>query len=167
MRAHVVAGLVALAALVGPVQDRVQADEMVTSPQTKIDGLWRMTPGTLVVALARCGENLCGKVAALGKGMARTDVLNPVPAEQTRALCGLPIMPAMRWDGYAWSGTLYDPQDGTVYSVALMPADDGTLSVYGNTGTGEEALMMRSFGRSETWTRLEVPPASCAEPNLS
>jgi uncharacterized protein (DUF2147 family) len=117
-----------------------------------IFGTWR-EPGGSMIEVVPCGADVCMKLAAISKSApAQVDHNNPDPALRTRPLCGLQIGYAFHLTdpSHAERGKLYDPKSGKTYK-GLMSATANTLALRGYIG-------LKSFGRTETWTRTPSPP---------
>jgi uncharacterized protein (DUF2147 family) len=107
--------------------------------QTDVMGRWA-TPGvSAVVDLARCADaqTLCGTIRWLWdavdeRGLPRLDANNANVALRTRPLLGLAILSGLklRTDG-AWSGQIYNPEDGQTYRSVLRHVGADTLDVEG------------------------------------
>jgi uncharacterized protein (DUF2147 family) len=110
-----------------------------TLAQTDVMGRWA-TPGvSAVVDLARCADaqTLCGTIRWLWdavdeRGLPRLDANNADVALRTRPLLGLAILSGLklRTDG-AWSGRIYNPEDGQTYRAVLKRVGADTLDVEG------------------------------------
>ena len=100
-------------------------------------GTWRLSNGKVTVRVLPCGDGLCGRVVALrkprdDKGRPRLDKENPNPALRSRPVIGLTILSNMRANGEgAWSGTIYNPDDGNTYSSSMHLLGPSTMKVNG------------------------------------
>ena len=56
------------------------------------------------------------------------------PALQARPLCGAAVLDRLEWQNGSWRGTLYDPQNGTDYTVSVDPVENGAVRVTGHSG---------------------------------
>ena len=123
-----------------------------------ITGHYRIGATNLVLAIADCGKGgLCGRIAEAG-GLPANDARNPTPERQARGLCGLAVLTGLKWEYGFWLASLYDPQNGTDYSLTLAPRQDGSLMVEGHSG---RMVFMRTYKRvEEVWARVP-PPAPC------
>jgi uncharacterized protein (DUF2147 family) len=128
-----------------------------------VAGMWLDGAGDAAIALAACGDSLCGRIVWLRDplgpdGRTDTDRHNRDAALRARPLCGLPLIGGFRQDGDAshWrDGWIYDPDSGDTYRATLTLREDGTLAVRGYVG-------IPLFGRTETWTRPRRAPPACA-----
>ena len=145
MRRALLAGLLTLAgtlAAAGPAP---------VLAQDGVQGRWA-TPGVAaIVELAPCAgagasgaapgngsaTTLCGTVRWLwdavdDKGRPRLDVQNTNASLRNRPLIGLPILSGLApAAGGAWSGRIYNPEDGKTYSATLRRTAPDTLLVEG------------------------------------
>lgn len=118
-------------------------------------GEWT-TPNGSVVAVYRCGSDVCAKVIAVSsRAPEHLDAQNPNPSLRNRPLCGLEIGYGFHLtsSNHAQDGRLYDPESGNTYS-GWMTANGNKLELRGYIG-------ISLFGRTETWTRAQNVPASC------
>ena len=116
-------------------------------------GLWET--GESHVEIYRCGERLCGRIAALdeplnAEGHPKADTNNPEPALRDRPILGMDLIAGFsrksdkRWVG----GTIYDPRDGKTYKCKMTLKANDTLEVRGYVG-------LSLFGKTVVWTRIE------------
>jgi uncharacterized protein (DUF2147 family) len=120
-------GLVALALLLCGA-DLAAADPI---------GLWIDKDGTTIRVQA-CGQALCGTIVGLKQaidpatGRPRTDKNNSDRTLRNRPLIGVPVFLSMRPDGpRRWSGQLYDPDRGNIYTGHLIEGGQDTMRVEG------------------------------------
>jgi uncharacterized protein (DUF2147 family) len=121
------AGVLLLAALTVPVW----AAEPIT-------GRWVTAEKDAVVAIAKCGKALCGRIEkfliAPAGGNDQRDINNTDPAKRGRKLLGAAILYGLSADGDAWHGQVYDPKSGKTYTSKVRRKPDGTLEVKGCVG---------------------------------
>ena len=96
-------------------------------------------------------------------GKPQRDRNNPEEARRNDPMVGLNLLKNFTFDGTSnWAGgTIYDPTKGSTYKCTMKFSDPKTLDVRGYIG-------VPSFGRSETWTRVEQKadtPASATGTN--
>lgn len=120
---------------------------------TSLIGSWLHPNKAVEIAIAPCGDRLCGKIAWLQSpydlfGEPLTDTKNPMPALRDRPLLGLTVLSDLRSTGERkWQdGKIYNPIDGKNYLVELSMGEDGTLEVFAY-------VFMPTIGKTETWTR--------------
>ena len=125
--------LVALAAFASGLSIAAAGAHAASGPT----GTWRMANGKVTVRVAPCGGAFCGRVVALkkpqdDKGRPRLDKENPNPALRHRPVIGLTILSNMKTSGAsAWSGTIYNPDDGNTYSSYMELTSPSTMKVNG------------------------------------
>ena len=100
-------------------------------------GLWLDKEGTTIRVQA-CGQALCGTIVGMKEaldpatGRPWTDKNNSDRALRERPLIGVPVFLSMRPDGAGrWSGQLYDPDRGNIYTGYLIEGAQDTLRVEG------------------------------------
>jgi uncharacterized protein (DUF2147 family) len=115
------------------------------SPQrAAIEGLWKNPIGSAIIAIAPCGNVLCGKVvwaSARGKREASTSTANVV---------GTTVLTGLKANGARWNGTLFIPDDNIHVSARLQLVNNRELKL---TGCALAGL----FCRSQIWTRTDEP----------
>jgi uncharacterized protein (DUF2147 family) len=113
-----------------------------------IAGDWVTEDRTAIVAIAPCGDKICGSVARIlvnRPGQPTTDIKNPDPALRKRPFIGLRIISGMSAKGNRWEGgRIYDPNNGRSYKSHLTLNADGSLKVSG---------CIAIICRSQRWTR--------------
>ena len=101
------------------------------TPTTSPAGTWLTANGHGVVAIAQCGDALCGRIVGIDR-----DPLAPIPTDvHGRSQCGLTIITNERAaaDG-TWLGEVTDPRDGETYHAKLWLDADGNLHLRGFIG---------------------------------
>jgi uncharacterized protein (DUF2147 family) len=119
-------------------------------------GIWEPSHGKGRVKIEKIGDKYFGKVVWLKDpidpetGEKKLDKSNPDPALQKRKRLGLRVLQDFvnNGDGYWDSGTIYDPENGTVYSCKITMKNKNTLEIRGFVGVS-------MFGRTDTWKRME------------
>lgn len=103
-----------------------------------ISGRWITQEKDAVVAIAKCGNALCGrldKFLVLPKGgKDQRDINNADPAKRQRRLLGLTILSSLTADGDVWRGEIYDPKSGRTYTSEVRRKGPGVLEVKGCFG---------------------------------
>jgi uncharacterized protein (DUF2147 family) len=131
----------ALAALLVLVAVTAAAQPHSAAP---IEGHWKNPIGSAIIAIAPCGEALCGKVvwaSARGRREASTSTSHVV---DTTVLTGL------KAEHGRWTGTLFIPDDNMHVSAKLELVGDRRLKL---TGCGLIGLICRT----QVWTRADGP----------
>jgi uncharacterized protein (DUF2147 family) len=109
-------------------------------------GKWRVGDGTAVIALHMCGANLCGIIEA-GPEKGALDDNNPVPAQRTRRLLGLPILNLKKSGDNNWAGTVYNANDGQNYQANLRQTSESQLTLEG-------CVVGTNICGSDNWMRV-------------
>lgn len=131
-------------------------------------GVWVTADGKARVEVTRHGDVYDGSIVWLKEplypaddktapGQTKVDRNNPDKSLQSRPILGLPLISGFKYAGdNVWSdGTIYDPNNGKLYSCKLTLTMDGSLRVRGYVG-------ISLFGRTEIWTR--PAPGSTPQP---
>jgi uncharacterized protein (DUF2147 family) len=109
-----------------------------------IEGLWKNPIGSAIIAIAPCGDTLCGKVVwASARGQREASKGSP-------DVVGTTVLTGMRRTGEHWTGTLFIPDDDIHVSARLQLVDGHKLKL---TGCG----LMGLICRTQIWTRSEGP----------
>jgi len=104
-------------------------------------GTWATSNGHGVIAIAPCGEALCGRIVGIDRAPTA-----PMPTDVNgRSQCGLTIITNEKpqTDG-TWLGNVTDPRDGASYHAKLWLDADGNLNLRGFIG-------IPLLGATETW----------------
>ena len=124
------------------------------SPGDKLVGVWEPSHGKAKVKISKVGEKYFGKIVWLKeplneKGEKKTDVNNPNEAMHDTPLLGYKILKDFEYTGdETWeNGTIYDPENGSLYNCTIRLKDDNTIEVRGYIGVS-------MIGRTDTWTKL-------------
>jgi uncharacterized protein (DUF2147 family) len=107
------------------------ATPALATPATGPTGVWSTENGHGVIAIAPCGDALCGRIVGIDRAPAE-----PMPTDVNgRSQCGLTIIsnekPAS--DG-TWLGQITDPRDGNTYQAKLWLDEAGNLHLRGFIG---------------------------------
>ncbi len=119
-------------------------------------GHWLTRDGNATVAIARCGDALCGTIIALkvpndpANGRPKTDTNNPDPAKKTRPLIGVQIVFDMKPNGSPdkWDGQVYNAEDGKTYTGSITLTGASTLDLKGCALGG-------LICKTQSWTRTK------------
>ncbi len=99
--------------------------------ETNPIGMWSTANGHGVVAIAQCGDALCGRIVGIDR-----EPMEPIPTDvHGRSQCGLTIITNEKpeADG-TWLGEVTDPRDGNTYDAKLWLDADGNLHLRGFIG---------------------------------
>ena len=108
-----------------------------------IEGLWKNPIGSAIIAVAPCGNALCGKVVwASARGQREV-------AKTTSNVVGTTVLTAVKPKGKGWAGQLFIPDDNIHVSAKLQLISATQLKLTG--------CAMALFCRSQIWTRTEEP----------
>lgn len=117
-------------------------------------GVWLHPNGRIRVAIAPCGDRLCGKLVWFrwpndSEGLPLVDIKNADPALRTRPLLGLTILRGLRRTGArSWGdGRIYNPDEGVDYRAQMTIAEDGALHV-------RAYVVVPLLGKTFVWTRV-------------
>ncbi len=94
------------------------------APPDTVTGLWSTDDGKGVVAIERCGDELCGRIVGIDRA---PDA--PAPKDvHGISECGLGIISKERpTDDGSWLGEILDPRTGRTYGARLRIDEDGNL----------------------------------------
>ena len=115
------------------------------TPTTNPAGTWLTANGRGVVAIAQCGDSLCGRIVGIDR-----EPTEPMPTDvDGHSQCGLTIITNGRpaADG-AWLGKITDPRNGNAYPA--LGDRDGNLHLRGFVGIpllGSTQIWRRYTGR--------------------
>jgi len=114
-----------------------------TAQPAPIEGLWKNPIGSAIIAVAPCGNALCGKVVwASARGQREV-------AKTTSNVVGTTVLTAVKPKGKGWAGQLFIPDDNIHVSAKLQLLSATQLKLTG--------CAMAVFCRSQIWTRTEEP----------
>ncbi|UTD27647.1 DUF2147 domain-containing protein [Bradyrhizobium sp. WD16] len=115
-------------------------------------GVWLTQAGDARVQVSHCGGKLCGKVIWLrdpidkATGKPQVDDKNQNPALRNRPIMGLQLFIDMaQTTANAWSGRIYNADDGQSYDSTITVAGPSRLDVRGCVGP---------LCGGEAWTRV-------------
>jgi uncharacterized protein (DUF2147 family) len=110
-------------------------------------GVWLHPDNGSHVEFYKCGEGVCGRIVKVVDGQ-KTDDKNPDPAKRNRPIVGLVIMQGAKKSGdTAWSGNLYNREDGKTYS--------GTVAVKSKDRLDLSGCVALVLCKTVTWTRVK------------
>lgn len=115
-------------------------------------GLWLTQAGDAKVLIRQCGAAICGEVTWLQEpidsatGKPQRDEQNPDPRLRARPMIGIELFISMLPSAAnAWSGRVYNANNGQTYAGSVALRADGRLEV--KRCSGPVCL-------SEMWTRV-------------
>ena len=137
-KSHVLACCVAMLTM-GPSMLSASA-----TPTTSPAGTWLTANGHGVIAIAQCGDALCGRIVGIDR-----EPTEPMPTDvHGRSQCGLTIITNERPTGDGtWLGEITDPRDGSTYQAKLWLDEDGNLRLRGFIG-------IPMLGSTQIWRKF-------------
>lgn len=118
-------------------------------------GVWEPGHGKAKVKISKVGNKYFGKIVWLKepkneKGEKKTDVNNPDSKMHDTPLLGYKILKDFEYvgDGVWENGTIYDPENGSLYSCTIKKKSKTKIEVRGYIGVS-------MIGRTDTWTKLQ------------
>jgi uncharacterized protein (DUF2147 family) len=113
-----------------------------------IEGLWKNPTGSAIVAIAPCGNALCGKVVWASAGGQRE------VSRTTSHAVGTLVLTGLKPKGSGWTGKLFIPDDNIHVAAKLELLSGSQLKL---TGCAVAGLICRS----QVWARTQppLPPA--------
>jgi uncharacterized protein (DUF2147 family) len=115
------------------------------SAQASILGQWRSPGGNSIIAIAPCGESLCGTVAWA------SEKAQQAARKTTSQLIGTQLLTALQPRGASrWQGRLFIPDKNMRATAKIELVNAGRLKVSG-------CLAGKALCKSELWTRTTDP----------
>ena len=119
-------------------------------------GKWLTQSGNATVAIARCGDALCGTIVSLkdtndpATGRPKADTNNPDAAKRSRPMIGVQIVFDMKPNGKpnVWDGQVYNAEDGKTYTGSITLTGASSLDLKGCALGG-------LICKTQTWTRTK------------
>lgn len=123
----------------------------------RLIGVWEPSHGKARVKVEKIGNKYFGKIVWLREpedpetGQPKVDKNNPDQAMRTTPLRGYRLLKDFVYSGKGeWTeGTIYDPENGTLYSCVITLTDENTMDIRGYIG-------VKALGRTDVWKRLQV-----------
>ena len=115
-------------------------------------GTWLTANSDARIRVAKCGKAMCGTVAWLRDavdaktGQPPVDDKNPDVSKRSRKILGIRIFAMEQDNSGAWTGGIYNSDDGQTYKGRLVPRGESELEVQGCAG---------ALCGSEVWTRTK------------
>jgi len=117
-----------------------------------VSGVWQTQAGDANVRVSKCGTQLCGVIVSLRDkidprtGRAPIDDKNLDPKLATRSMIGIHLFFGMKPNGpNAWSGQIYNADDGRYYVSNVALTGPNSLKVEGCVG---------AICGGENWSRV-------------
>lgn len=125
----------------------------------RLVGVWEPSHGKAKIKIDKIGEKYYGKIVWLKipkdpeTGDPKVDKNNPDENLRKTPLLGYRILKDFSYtEKDEWSeGTIYDPENGNTYNCIIKMSDENTLDIRGFIG-------ISTFGRTDVWKRLKMPP---------
>jgi uncharacterized protein (DUF2147 family) len=123
----------------------------------RLNGVWEPSNGKVRVKIEKIGTKYYGKIVWLKEPLDPTtqkpkvDKNNPDASMQNVPLKGYRLLKDFIYSGKdEWTeGTIYDPENGSLYSCVIKMKDNNTLDIRGYIG-------VKALGRTDVWKRLKV-----------
>jgi len=123
----------------------------------RLAGIWEPSYGKVRVKIEKIGEKYYGKIVWLREPIdpvtqkPKVDKNNPDESMRNVPLKGFRLLKDFEYAGKdEWKdGTIYDPENGSVYSCVINMKGENTLDIRGYIG-------VKALGRTDVWKRLEV-----------
>ena len=108
-----------------------------------IEGRWTNPKHNVIIHVARCGDDYCGKVA-----WASDKAKSTARKGGTENLVGAQLMTGFRPDGNgAYKGRAFDPKRGLHGTATIRPVGENSLEVRG-------CAFMGILCKTQRWTRV-------------
>jgi uncharacterized protein (DUF2147 family) len=123
---------------------------MPSARADRLEGNWLTQGGDGVIAIRRCPEGLCGRIAGFARSVGGPDRGAPTDF-QGRPMCGLRILVAAPGEAGTWNGRITDPETGKAWTCSITLDASGRLHLRGY-------LLLPELGQTQIWTRATTPP---------
>ena len=122
----------------------------------RLIGVWAPSNGRALVKIQNIAGKYYGRIVKLKEpidpetGEAKLDKNNPDESLRSTPLLGYRMLKDFVYAGdNEWAeGTIYDPQNGSLYSSTIKMKKNGTLDIRGYIG-------VKALGRTDVWTRIK------------
>lgn len=114
----------------------------VAAQAASVTGTWR-TPKGWKVKIYKCGGAYCGRVVG---GVSGKDVKNSNKALRNRKIVGIRMIWGMKKSGSKYSGKLYNPNDGKIYTGKIGSITANSIKLSGCALAG-------LICRGQTWRK--------------
>ena len=112
-------------------------------------GTWLVKDGDARIRIERClrpRDRICGYIVWT-KDAAGLDDKNPDAARRGRAILGMQMLLGLEPDGAAYSGLVYNAENGKTYDAHVKREDSTRLTLRG--------CVMKYLCQSQTWTKVD------------
>lgn len=128
--------------------DKKEADRLI--------GVWAPSNGRALVKIQNIAGKYYGRIVKLKEpldpetGEPKLDKNNPDESLRSTPLLGFRMLKDFVYEGGdEWTeGTIYDPQNGNLYSCTIKMKKDGSLDIRGYIG-------VKALGRTDVWKRVK------------
>ena len=116
-------------------------------------GTWLVKDGDARIRIERCPrlrDRVCGYLVwtkEAASGQMDHDDINPDAAKRSRPVLGMQILLGLAADGAAFSGQIYDAENGKTYDAHVIREDSTHLTLKG--------CVLTYLCQSQTWTRVD------------
>jgi uncharacterized protein (DUF2147 family) len=111
-------------------------------------GHWVTASGNLEIAIAPCGDALCGTVAQV---LANHSMSYPEQEIKEKPTLGMKILEDFtQSDDDTWYGHIYDRENGKTYRCRMKQISADELEVHPYVG-------LTIFGKTQVWHRASAP----------
>jgi uncharacterized protein (DUF2147 family) len=119
----------------------ISAAQIPAAQAAEPTGIWLTQNGDAHIRIVKCGANMCGTIVWLKAtidpmtGEAPIDLRNPDPTKHDRKILGLRIFAMTPDKNGAYSGPIYNTDDGNTYPAKITLRPDEYLEIQGCSGT--------------------------------
>lgn len=122
----------------------------------RLIGVWAPSNGRALVRIQNIAGKYYGRIVKLKEpvdpetGKPKLDKNNPDESMRSTPLLGYRMLKDFVYAGKdEWTeGTIYDPQNGSLYSCTINMKKDGSLDIRGYIG-------VKALGRTDVWKRVK------------
>jgi uncharacterized protein (DUF2147 family) len=114
-------------------------------------GIWLVKDGDARIRIEHCPkphEKVCGYIVWTKDGNSNDhDDKNPDVAKHNRAVLGMQMLMGLEKDGAAYSGLIYNAENGKTYDAHVTLKEPNSLTLKG--------CVMKYLCQSQTWTKVD------------
>jgi len=133
-----------------------QNDKAKKEEADRLIGVWAPSNGKALVKVQNIAGKYYGRIVKLKEpndpetGKPKLDKNNPDESMRSTPLLGYRMLKDFVYVGDdEWTeGTIYDPENGNVYSCTIKMKKDGSLDIRGYIG-------VKALGRTDVWQRVK------------